>query len=113
MLERWRKPLGVLEVESSTETEVTKDGRKLRLPNFVFDADSVHRLRMGYACIKCMEPFEVAWPERCHVCGAPIRREQAAYFEREFGGVTELGSRVSIDDELERLREYEQEDDAS
>ena len=111
MFERWRQPLKVLDVEPSNETTITKDGRRQRLPNFIFDNDSKERLRLGYACAKCHEVFPVPWPERCNACGAPIATEQRAYFEREFYGITELGSRVSIEDELARLREYEEEPD--
>lgn len=105
MTERWRKPLGVIHVEHSSEAILTSDGRTMRNPSFVFDAESIERLRLGYACIKCMEPFEVPWPERCPVCGAPVASEQREYFEREFAGETPLGSRVSYADELTRLRD--------
>lgn len=111
MFERWRKPLGVLYVEDSDEATVTPDGRIFRIPNFVFDAESVERLRLGYACVKCMEVFEMPWPERCNACGAPIRREQSAYFEREFAGPVSLGSTHSFEDEFGLLREYEEEAD--
>jgi hypothetical protein len=40
-------------------------------------------MRLGYVCMKCLEPFEIAWPERCHVCGAPIRTKQAEFFALE------------------------------
>jgi DNA-directed RNA polymerase subunit N (RpoN/RPB10) len=107
MLERWRKPLGVVYVDDSNEATETLDGRVFRMPNFFFDAESVERLRLGYACVKCMEVFEQPWPERCNSCGAPIRKEQSAYFEREFSGEVLLGSSHSLEDELGLLREYE------
>jgi hypothetical protein len=73
----------------------------------VLKPDDVERARLGYLCLKCLEPFEQAWPERCPVCGAPIRREQAAYFAREFGGVLQLGPSTTLEEELARLKEGE------
>jgi len=104
-MERWRQPLVVQHVEDSTEAVQMPDGRVMRNPSFVFDPESVERLRLGYACAKCMEPFEQPWPERCHVCGAPIASKQREFFAREYAGTTELGSRHSINDEIERMRE--------
>lgn len=109
MLERWRKPLGVVHVEASNESAVTSDGRVMRLPSFIFDADSLDRLRLGYACVKCMEPFETPWPERCNTCGAPIASKQREYFAQEYAGMIKLGSSHSLEDERALLREYEEE----
>jgi hypothetical protein len=104
-MERWRKPAGVLDIDPSGEVTITSDGRIQRIPTLVLDAETVERMRLGYMCVKCLEPFQVPWPVRCHVCGAPIAREQRAYFEREFAGDVHMGSRVSIEDELASLPE--------
>jgi hypothetical protein len=109
MRERWREPLNCLDIQNSDQMTITPTGRVMRNPSFTFDADSIERLRLGYACIKCLEVFEVPWPERCPTCGAPIRKEQAAYFEREFVGDVHLGPTTSLDEERERLREYKEE----
>ena len=108
MSERWRKPLGVLAIEGSDEAIVTSDGRTMRNPSFVFDAESVERLRLGYACIKCLEVFETPWPERCPTCGAPIASKQREYFAREYAGHVELGPSTTLEEERARLREYEE-----
>jgi len=66
--------------------------------------ETVERMRLGYMCCKCLEPFETPWPERCPVCGAPIRSEQAEYFAREFAG--ELKSKgFDYDEEREHMHE--------
>ena len=106
MNERWRKPLKVLHIEPSDEAFLTSDGRLQRGVRVTYDRESTERIRLGYACAKCMEPFEVPWPEHCDVCGAPVRSRQAEYFEKEWlPQEVDLGSRHSISGELDRLRE--------
>jgi hypothetical protein len=79
------------------------DGRRLGIVAPVLSPADIERARAGYLCLKCLEPFEHAWPERCAVCGAPIRKEQAAYLAREFEQA-DL-ARPSVDDELAELHE--------
>lgn len=109
MTERWRRPARVLSAEASGEAIVTNDGRIQRNVELVLDRETVERVRLGYLCAKCFEPFPVPWPRRCNVCGAPIARDQREFFHREFTGEVPLGSRTSIEDELARLREYKEE----
>ena len=84
MRPRWQTPIVPLEIHQSDEAIVTGDGRIMRQPMFVFKPEDIERFRSGYACLKCMAVFEKAWPEKCRDCGAPIRRDQAAYFAREY-----------------------------
>jgi len=84
LAERWRRPIVPLEISQSREAIVTADGRILRVPVLTLSEEDKERIRLGYACAKCLRPFERAWPERCPDCGAPVRREQAAYFAREY-----------------------------
>jgi DNA-directed RNA polymerase subunit RPC12/RpoP len=113
LAERWRKPVKVLQVEHSSEAFITSDGRIQRGVNIVLDGESVERMRLGYVCAKCLEPFEVPWPLRCNVCGAPVASKQREFFEREFSpSVVELGPRTTMAEELERLREYREGFDA-
>lgn len=105
MLERWRQPATVLELAPLEQGLWLPDGRVQGELELTLDPESVDRLRSGFLCAKCLEPFEQAWPERCHVCGAPIRSEQAAYFAREHGGERYLGPSTTLADERERLRE--------
>jgi hypothetical protein len=105
MFERWRRPLTVLGFEESNEAYVTADGRIQRGLRVIYDAESTERIRLGYACGKCMAVFEVPWPETCDVCGAPVRARQREFFEREFGGSSLIGPRSTLDDERARMRE--------
>jgi predicted RNA-binding Zn-ribbon protein involved in translation (DUF1610 family) len=107
MHERWRKPLKVLSHEPSGEAFIDGNGRIQRGVNLVLDDESVQRLREGYACLKCLAVFERAWPLKCPDCGAPIATEQSKFFAEMYAGEEQLGSRLSINDELERLRNGE------
>jgi hypothetical protein len=104
-MERWRRPLVVLHAENhDTEQIWTPDGRHQRQVKVFYDRESTERIRAGMACAKCQEVWEIAWPERCPVCGAPIRDRQAEFFAKEFE-MAHLGSRVSLVEELESLGE--------
>jgi hypothetical protein len=105
MQERWRKPLTVLDVEDGDEAFLTSDGRVFRSKRITYDRESTERIRSGYACAKCMEPFEQAWPERCPECGAPIASRAAEYFNREYAGFEHIGPRTSLADDLAGLHE--------
>lgn len=110
MAERWRKPVVPLAInDHDSETLLLPDGRQQREAVLTLAEDDKERMRQGYVCMKCLEPFERPWPERCHVCGAPIRTKQAEFFANEFGGETHLGSRLSLADELESLKQGEEE----
>jgi hypothetical protein len=97
--ERWRKPAEILDVQQAQDQGIwLPDGRVQGAVELTLSEETVERLRAGHLCAKCFEPFEQAWPERCHVCGAPIRSEQAEYFAKEFAGEVKLGGTEAIDD---------------
>lgn len=106
MAERWRKPAIPLAIDlHEQEAIVLPDGREFVRPIFDWPPEVIERMRAGYVCVKCMEPHEQAWPERCRLCGAPMRTRQAEYFAREFGGVQLLGPRTTLAEEIEQLPE--------
>lgn len=110
MEERWRSPAHILDAGlHPLELVQLNDGRVMRAAEVVFAAETIERMRQGYMCAKCLEPFEQAWPEHCPVCGAPVKGEQAEFFAKEFGGDVPVGSRLSLADERERLRDFEEE----
>jgi hypothetical protein len=103
--ERWRKPLTIVDIEEHpTEGVWLPDGRVQGQVRVIYDAESTERIRAGYACGKCMEPFEHPWPERCPVCGAPVRARQAEFFAKEFA-LEERAQRPSLVEEAEGIRE--------
>jgi DNA-directed RNA polymerase subunit RPC12/RpoP len=112
--ERWRRPVVPLGVEHQpTQVIYLPDGRRLGDVVFVLSEEDRERLRLGYVCIKCFEPFEHAWPERCPVCGAPIRTKQAEFFAQEaVSKPVHLGPSTTLADEragLEERRRKEEE----
>jgi hypothetical protein len=101
--ERWRKPLTVIDVyPSDSELILLPDGRVQRQNIVVYDRESTERIRQGWACVKCGEPFPQAWPEQCPVCGAPIRERQAEYFAKEYAVLED--NRPSLEEEIEGIR---------
>lgn len=111
MAERWRRPAVVLDIEQSPDTALwLPDGRVQGEVRLTLADETVERMRLGYMCAKCLEPFERAWPKRCHVCGAPIRTKQAEYFAREFLGEELLGG-ATLEDELAGLHERAEEEE--
>ena len=105
MTERWRRPAEVLDIQQIHQAIWLPGGRMQGAVQLTLSADTIERMRTGYMCAKCLEPLRDPWPERCPLCGAPIRTEQAEYFAREFGGEVHMGPRTSWDDEIERMHE--------
>lgn len=111
MSERWRQPAIPIALEPVDQEVVLPDGRSLAVAAPALKPEDIERARLGYLCLKCLEPFERPWPELCHVCGAPIRREQAAYFAREFGGEIHFGPSTSLEEERAGLDERRQKEE--
>ena len=106
MAERWRKPVVPIEIDPGhSEVIYLPDGRTHGAAKLVLHVDDVDRMRAGFVCMKCLEPFERSWPERCHVCGFYVRREQAAYFAREYGGIERVYRGFDLEEERERVHE--------
>ena len=105
MTERWRRSAVVLDIEQLQQGIWLPDGRVQGAAKLVLDEESKERMRLGRLCAKCLEPFEHAWPERCNVCGAPIRSEQTEFFAREFDGVEQLGPSSTLEQEVVTFRE--------
>jgi hypothetical protein len=98
--ERWRKPCVPLKIEPVDLAVSLVDGRVFRDYRMVFAKEDIERMRAGYVCVKCLEPHEHAWPERCSICGSPMRDEQARFFAAWFDPEEEV-IQVSRDWEAE------------
>lgn len=106
MSERWRRPANVVAIEEHPTLGIwLPDGRVQGQVRIAVDDETAERIRTGYMCAKCLEPFEFAWPVRCNVCGAPIRERQAEYLAQQFG-VEEPVSRPSWDEERAAIPEH-------
>ena len=91
MAERWRKPVVPITVNDEIErVEVTIGAvgvpRFRREVELVLKDQDVLRMRHGYVCAYCLEPFENAWPIQCPVCKFPVRERQAQYFADSYKG---------------------------
>jgi hypothetical protein len=111
LAERWRRPVIPIDVTQVSQGLWLPDGRVQGDVQLVLTEEDIARMRAGYVCGKCLEPFEEAWPERCPVCGAPVRTEQAAQFAREFGGEVHVGPSTTIAEEMGMLEEHRRKDE--
>lgn len=106
MAERWRTWYAPLDIEESEEVLELSDGRRQRIEKIAWPPEVIERMRAGYQCVKCLECFEQAWPIKCPVCGVSVRRDQAAYFAREYDPkLVRIGPSTTLADEIERLPE--------
>lgn len=105
MRERWNRPIEMVGVEHLQQAIWLPDGRVQAMDVPILTEESKERIRLGYACIKCFEPFPEPWPKLCHVCGCRVRTEQAEFFAREYGGEVHVGPSTTIDEEVEHMHE--------
>lgn len=105
MTEHWRKPVRILGIEPSEDVVAIGDQLYQEEEVILQDSADYERMRQGYVCAQCFEPFETPFPPVCGVCGFLVHAEQAQYLGRQFKGKTWVGSRESIDDELSALAE--------
>lgn len=110
--ERWRRPCVPLKVELADLAISLADGRVFREYRFTFSREDIERMRSGYVCVKCWEPHEHAWPERCSACGTAMRSKQAEFFARWFDPKEEVLFRSrDWGSELEGLDERRRKED--
>lgn len=88
----------------------TEDGRTFHELSFAFKRVHVERFRQGYACIQCWEKFPDAFPETCRACGFKVREQQAEVFAKTFEGMMWIGSRIDLEEEQERLSDWDARD---
>ena len=102
-MERWRRPLKVYKVEEDANSADMIAGEWHRGIRFTLDAESLARLRAGYACLMCLEPHEQPFPDACSLCGYAIAARQTKDMEIEFAGLEHVGPATTMADELARL----------
>ena len=113
------EPLTYLDAVPDAEGGTTvrlADGREFLDVNTAHPEKDIDRLRTGWLCIRCGEPQSEAFPEVCEStlpngfrwCNFPIRLKQAAEFAVMFKGTVQIGSRVKVADEIERMREFDE-----
>lgn len=108
---RWNEPVIPVGFEETDQVVTLPDGRRFAMVAPMLSPSDIERARQGRICLKCQERFEEAWPERCRTCGAPIRRDQADYFAREFAGEILVGPRKTLEEEIAGLDERRREEE--
>lgn len=101
--QRWRVPVRPLAVRDDLGFASADLGRMTGEYTARFSESDIERIRLGYVCIKCWEPHEVSFPERCALCGFPIRDEQRIEFDHKFKGPERNPRAVLIEKELDAL----------
>lgn len=97
---KWNPPLAV---EADTEyIELTPDGYREGV-RLTLCAEDIEMIREGYKCVDCGELLPESFPDECFLCGFPVKDAQSEAFAVMYGGDRHVGSRISQDEELERL----------
>lgn len=83
---------------------IVQNGRVYSGVNKTLTAEAIEQVRTGFRCILCEEPqINGSWPEKCGLCGFPIKEKQAELFKKQFKGEEWVGSTIKWSEELDRL----------
>lgn len=100
---RWAQPARVMNVSTDTLVQDTEIGRPTEGLRMRLHPEDVQRMREGRICLRCLEPFREAFPEKCGVCGYAVKKNQAHDFSKHYGGVERNPRAVRIESELDKL----------
>lgn len=103
MTQRWRKPVKALSVSDTHEWASAELGRAALDYQARFSQSDIERFRLGYACIRCWEPQESAFPYNCALCGYQMKADQPAEFHQKFQGIQRDPRATLIRSELDKL----------
>ncbi len=106
----WHQKTPYAGVKDDPNELIIENGNVYQGVNKTLTAEAVEQVRTGFRCIRCEEPqINGAWPDKCGLCGFPIKAEQMKLFEKAFKGEEWVGSTINwrsemdrLDDELER-----------
>ena len=77
----------MLDVEPHpTKGYTTPDGRHFQDCVLTVSKEKADMMWQGYMCARCTEPFTESYPDRCGVCGFPVKELQRKLLERDFLG---------------------------
>ena len=104
---RWARP--VREYGHEDRAFVLRLGdTKIEFPLWQLYEDDKERVRLGYVCIKCLNPHERPYPEECEICLLPMRALQDLLFLRLYVGEVNVGPSTTLEEEFEMLLEQAQ-----
>ncbi len=99
----------ILDVDDGDRSRMTQapDGRWMYEAKIVLTGKGFRAMAEGYLCAHCMENLKPsgAFPEHCPTCGFPVREQQAERLAMDYIGQEAIGSRLSLSDELERMKD--------
>ena len=100
----WHQKSPYAGVKDDPNELVVHNGRVTRGVNKTLTAEAIDQIKSGYRCLMCEEPqVKGAWPEKCSLCGFPIKAEQMDLFKKWFKGEEWVGSRINWREEIDRL----------
>ena len=101
----------VLDIDEGQRGKIAilPDGREVHESQIVLSQKGLDMMLQGYLCGRCLQDFTKigveAFPEECPVCHFHVKELQTEQIRRDFSGTQELGSRLSLSDEMARLGE--------
>lgn len=116
---RWRKPVDVIDMAESEALIQMPSGEIMGDIVATVSDETLARMRAGYVCANCFEPFETPFPEVCNAMKLPdgtvvgcfyrVRDNQTRDLVQRHGAGEEVrvGPRVDKREELDRLRELD------
>ena len=119
MSERWRKPAVILDAVISVALVQMPSGEIMHDAKIAVDDETLERMRQGYVCANCLEPFEEPFPEVCHALKLPDGTVVGCYYRvkdrqlhdlahrHESAAEVQIGKSFAWYDEAERLREMD------
>jgi hypothetical protein len=99
-------PIGV--EESETHALLMANGEVRSAFNITLSEHDAGRIRAGYCCVRCYEAQDDPFPEKCWVCGFPMKEKQLEFFGKAYQGTQHMGPETSLEDELAMLEEAEE-----
>lgn len=63
-------------------------------------------IKSGYYCAKCLEPQSESLPEKCWLCGFPMRERQGELLAKGWRGNIRVGPSSSLEDEYAFMEEW-------
>lgn len=107
-----RRPAVPVEIDEDPDhVLVNSNGEIRRHVLLIFEEEDVERIRAGYCCIVCGESqvdHGAPFPEKCYLCGFPMRDKQSERFAKEFQGNVRVGPSTSLEDEMALAEEMVQ-----
>jgi hypothetical protein len=78
-------------------------GRWMEDVDVIITEEERQQILAGYRCLRCKEPFELAYPASCSVCGYEVSERQALDAELELEGARHVGPSKPLTEYMQEL----------